>query len=282
MSENSLADAADASGTPAPDAVPPVDGANSTDTAALATPAVETPAATGDSAVPPTANVPAPRNRAEERIAELVAERNFYREKALAGLTPAAPKPAEPAPPKGPPTLAEYEYDTDQWAQAHAKWTSEEIARGVSAGVQRELGATRQATEAETLKANWETGCATFEKAHPDFRDVVFAQDLPITPVMVEVLSRSEIGPALAYKLGQNKAEATRISRLPQTLQAVALGRLEASLLQAPTPAAQAAKTVTRAPAPLTPIGAATPASKKLDDMPIDEYLANRPWAHNR
>jgi hypothetical protein len=284
MTEPSLPGAAHAPEVPAPEAVSPAEGANSTDASALAPPPAETVIANGAEAAPPAAVVPAQRNRAEERIAELVAERNLYRDKLLAAVPTAAPKPqAEPEQPKVPPTLADCEYDTDRWASEYHKWNEAELDRRAAAIVERKLGETQQRTEAEQLRDRWTNSVNDFKKNTPDFEDVVFRPGniLPITETMTQVIANSENPAALAYALCRNEAEVQRISRLPQTLQAAALGRIEATLWQAPKPAAKPATVVTRAPAPMTPITAASPASKKLEDMSIDEYKANRPWAYS-
>lgn len=283
MTDTTLPGAADAPEVTAPEAASPAEGANSTDATALATPPAETPPATGEPSAPPAESEPEHRKRASERIAELVSDRNHWRDVALKAARPAEAKaPAEPAAPKGPPRLEDFEYDTAAWAQAHNEWSESEIDRRAAAAVERKLGEKQRISEAETLKQNWFSSVAEFEKTHPDFRAVVFTDEYPVTETMTEVIARSEAPAALAYHLGQNRQEAVRISRLSPPLQAAALGRIEATLTQAPKPAAPAAKVIPRAPAPMSPIAAASPSSKKLEDMPIDEYMANRPWAQRR
>ena len=84
---------------------------------------------------------------------------------------------------------------------------------------------------------------------YDDYEQVAYNPRLPITETMAETIRASDIGPDLAYHLGQNPKEADRIARLPPLSQAKELGRLEAKLADAPP-----VKRVTSAPAPISPV----------------------------
>jgi hypothetical protein len=82
-----------------------------------------------------------------------------------------------------------------------------------------------------------------------DYEQVTRNPSLRITETMAETIRRSEIGPEVAYHLGQNPREADRISRLDPLSQAKEIGRLEAKLVDAPP-----VKKTTSAPAPINPV----------------------------
>ena len=286
MTDTTLpADANSAEALAVAQTVPPVEGENSTEATPPAPAAAETPPANGETTAPPQSSEP-PLSRAEARIKELVEERNFYRQKFVDAATP---KPADqvetPQLATAPPKLEDYDFDTTAWAQAHADWSEKRIEQRATEIVDKRLGDTQAKGEESRLQEVWAAKVSDFKKVKPDFDVVVQSMvddQVPITATMLEVLKHSPEGPAITHHLGTNRAELTRISKLPPTLQAAALGRLEATFASAPkTPAAPAAKPLTRAPAPPSPVGGNAPASKRLEDMPIDEYIANRPWAHS-
>jgi hypothetical protein len=84
---------------------------------------------------------------------------------------------------------------------------------------------------------------------YDDYEQVVYNPNLKITTTMAETIRRSEIGPEVAYHLGQNPREADRISRLDSLSQAKEIGKLEAKLVAAPP-----VKKTTSAPAPINPV----------------------------
>lgn len=75
-----------------------------------------------------------------------------------------------------------------------------------------------------------------FEKARPrmglysDFADVVYADDVNISPDMVMLMSSSDYAADIAYYLGTHKAESTAISKLPLLEAARAIDDIEARL----------------------------------------------------
>ena len=86
---------------------------------------------------------------------------------------------------------------------------------------------------------------------YDDFEQVAYNPNLPITDVMAETIQSSDVGPDVAYYLGANPKEASRISRLSPFLQAKEIGKLEAKLADN-----LPVKRTTNAPAPITPVTA--------------------------
>jgi len=85
---------------------------------------------------------------------------------------------------------------------------------------------------------------------HPDYNEVVTDQ-VEISAAMAEVLVASDLGAEVAYFLGSNPEEASRIAKLSPARAGAELAKIEASLDVQAVPATPTNKTVTsKAPAP--------------------------------
>ena len=97
--------------------------------------------------------------------------------------------------------------------------------------------AARQQTQSGQASPNADYQRQWFEKARPrmglysDFAEVVYADDVNITPDMVMLMSSSDYAADIAYYLGTHKAESTAISKLPLLDAARAIDDIEASLV---------------------------------------------------
>jgi hypothetical protein len=109
-----------------------------------------------------------------------------------------------------------------------------------------------------------------FSERAPDYHQVTGNPNLQISPVMADAIRISETGPQIAYYLGKNPSEASRIANLSPVEQLVAVGALSARV-SAPE------KRVSSAPAPVkTVTGATVKASPDLGDMSYAEYRKAR------
>lgn len=72
-----------------------------------------------------------------------------------------------------------------------------------------------------------------FAERVPDYRDVAYSKDIEYSRPMLEAVSTSESGPALAYYFGKNPREASRIAHLPPLDAAREIGRLEMKIQSA-------------------------------------------------
>lgn len=203
------------------------------------------------------------REAAEQRAADL--------ERRLQALERGEKPQGEPAPQQpqadGRPKLEDFDFDAEAHAEAVAEWKFHQLEQQREARKQAEQ---RQATLAERE--------AAFIAEHPDYREVAHAPHVPITREMAEVIVQADDPPAIAYYLGKNLAEAAEISRMSPLAQARAIGRIEMQLAAPKTPAAPPPPPtpVSKAPAPVTPLKASTPASKPLEEMSMAEYVAER------
>jgi hypothetical protein len=235
------------------------------------TPAIEeTQQAEGPDSPPADADEPK-RSRAEERIAELVAERaaakeagEYWRELAISLQN----QPAEPAKPDLKPTLEQFDHDPEKYALAVADWTVKQSAGVAKAQVAEAIKAQASENEQAALKASWDERSAKFMESNPDFQAVISNPAIPISKDMADVFMESDQGPAIAYHLGKNPDVAARISRMPPRKMTLAIGRLERDVAASkPKP--------TKAPTPPSPVGGQQP-SADIADMTIEEFMAKR------
>lgn len=128
--------------------------------------------------------------------------------------------------------------------------------------------ATREAEQARALA--WNERVQDFKVDNPDFEQVAFAA--PIGRETSLMVADMEDGPAVAYHLGKNPAEARRIEALPERQRAFALGKVAAQIT-APPP-----RRITSAPPPVDTAtgksgGGPAPDASKVD---MDEYARLR------
>lgn len=242
-----------------------------------------------------------PRNRAQERITELVDERNAvkeynkYLQSKLDELLRMQVSKSTPAPDASPktvsqpeaedvaPTLESVGFDPVELNKKQNEWIQKQVNKRVESAVkqievrQSEV-AIRQAFENKTVE---------FRKTALDF-DVVLANPaLPqLAPEAARVVIKSDNGPAIAYHLAKNPDLAVRISKMEPVSQAAAIGRLEEQLVRTsaevvdtkePSKVAKpVVAKVTKAPPPPKPVsGGISPVQKDGSMMSMDEWVAN-------
>jgi hypothetical protein len=110
----------------------------------------------------------------------------------------------------------------------------------------------RRATEADetaerAIAEAWVERVADFEAETPDFKEVAYKA--PISDKTSQLVAEMEDGPAIAYWLGKNPAEARRIDRLTDRAKLVEMGRISARI-SAPPP-----RRTTQAPEPVAAVG---------------------------
>jgi hypothetical protein len=125
---------------------------------------------------------------------------------------------------------------------------------------------------AEKLNDNGNEKYTDFDEVVASTGDLLRDKGLKFSQAMVGALFEAENSHDIAYFLGKNPDEATRIANLPAYAQAKEIGKLEAKLNAAPK------KQISKAPAPITPVstGKASNDSALTDDLPIDEWMARR------
>lgn len=206
---------------------------------------------------------------AAEALAALQAEHAALREKA----EKAAEKPTEAAeaPAVADPVVAEaprptrdqfddpesYDEALSEWAarqgelRAEAKLAAERAeAEAAEKAKAEEAQRTAQEAEITRINADWATRKAEAEARYPDFKAVTESESLTISPPVAHLIMTDTNGPEIAYFLGKNPDEATRIAQLPPMRQLYEIGLVAARLAK---PAGRA----TPRPRPLEPIDTA-------------------------
>jgi hypothetical protein len=210
----------------------------------------------------------APReSRAQRRIQQLVAEKNYW--KGRADATAGAPQ--GQAPTNTQPTREQYGSDAE-YIDALTDW---KLNNALPTVIQRVTEAqTRQAAE-----TRFGERVAEVSKKYADWDEVMEATDALMLPVThLEIIQQSEVAPEVVYALGKDPTLAQRIARMTPITAAREIGRIEASIAAQPKPGNGGAvsKPASGAPAPITPVpgGTAKP-EKSVDEMSMDEY---REW----
>ena len=186
----------------------------------------------------------------QKRIDELTANwRNEQREKEWLRqqyemLQQQVAQPKAPEQPKpvvdGRPKIEDFE-DVNEYVEKVTEWKLSQVEKAKSEAARMEAEQKAQ----QELRSKVNQRVDTARQKYADFDDVVLANpSLTITEFAVQALADMDKGMDVAYHLGKNPAEAARIASLPQSLQLVELGRIEAAL-------AYSTKKVTAAPAPV-------------------------------
>lgn len=189
------------------------------------------------------------------------------------------------------------DWKADQKATARAAEVEKKIDAKLTASEKRRE-ADAQAGSQQVVIAQHNARMDAARKAHPDFDSVLAAQaDILVHQAIGEVIPFSPVGAEVMYHLAKNPAvaetlvdlpislpmrdaimdsalapkmlsylaahpdECQRLSILPPKQALVAMGKLESRLDVAPTGPTSAAAPVTRAPAPIKPVGSSATAT---------------------
>jgi len=186
-------------------------------------------------------------------------------------------RPAEQPPPAAapqfdpevgqPPKQADFD-DYDKYLDAKleherkrlkSEWRREEAVRAMTQSRDQRLSSAREKIVSEGL-ANY-----------PDFEQVVMDDAVPITPVVMEILSESEKPTELAYYLGKNRNVAIQVSRSTPVQAARILARIEAELVKSGGQSPPSPR-IPGAPPPIRPVGPSNPVGKDPEKMNQREY----------
>lgn len=199
-----------------------------------------------------------------QRKLEKLAEENQRLTQQLQALTGGQSATAESAPK---PTADDFE-DYDAYYDALAAWHVKEQARAQAAELREHL--VRQEQDAQL--ASFKAASKAFHESTPDYLDVLkTVDDIQLPPAVQQMLLAVDNGPALMYELAKNRSQLETLAAMKPMAAALKIGSLSASLKQTKVPP------VSKAPAPIKPLGTSTPSiGKSLDDMTMAEYRAWR------
>jgi hypothetical protein len=197
--------------------------------------------------------------------------------------TPKIDAPVVVAPdPKDPEPDAAKFGDYVEWQKAWNRWDRRQETRQEKA----QAAAAEQHNAVKAKAESWQSRVSEAAAELADFAEVAQNPDLPVSQVMAEAITDSEIGPKILYHLGQNPEDAARIAKLSPVAQVREIGKIEAKLAvdtpeadeETPEPLVKKPLAVSKAPAPHRPLAgaAAVSASKQIDTMTQAEYRAYR------
>lgn len=156
----------------------------------------------------------------------------------------------------------------DAYEKALEGWVERQVTTKVRTETQAEQTRQQQERQRQSQLDTYKSREATFEADHPDYQEVVYSDDVQITPVMTQAILEAEDGPAIAYHLGQNPEVAERIAGLTPAQQVYEIGRISVKLA-APPPKPK--------PEPIRPLNARNAAGPKSpSEMTMEEYAAYR------
>ena len=244
-----------------PVAPPPAEGIPAQNVAEQA-PAVET------AEKPDTVESPEKRgqSRFERRLNKVY--RKFGEEKARADfLEKQLNELKTPKTPEGAPKLEQYD-DIEKYAEAKADWAKTQAIKDYEA----KQRTTTQQEQHKKLLTTWEEKAEAAGTKYDDFDEVV-GELQPNTP-FVMALMREENGADVAYFLGKNPKEASKLLGLEPIDQILAVGRLAAKIASEPT----VAKKPSKAPPPIEPVSgkAAVPTDDISPDDDMKTFIRKR------
>lgn len=179
------------------------------------------------------------RERAEARARAEFSERQLAEERAKNA----------PKAPEGKPTLEQYEYDPEKYAQASFEDGKSQATKEIETKQRTDAGN----RERQRLISGWEAKVEKVEDKYEDFPHE-FSRLVPDTPFFAAIMD-AENGAEIVYYLHKNPAEDQRLARLPPWSQGREIGKLEAKLLAEPVKP----KVPSKAPAPITPLTGTAP-----------------------
>jgi hypothetical protein len=190
-------------------------------------------------------------------------------------------KPDEPPPPPPPsdqnaPRKEDFD-DYDKFMEAKISHEVKKARTQWDVDVEKKSSETVHQQRMTGLQAKIQEGI----RKYPDFEEVAMAPEVPITPVIVDILAESEIAHDVAYYLGKNRAEAIRISHMTPIQAARAIAKIEVEIAKAGNPPPQNPNPpkITNAPPPITPVGSANPVAKDPEKMSPKEF---EDWLFNQ
>ena len=209
----------------------------------------------------------------QKRIDKLVTRQHELEAEVAALKTPKTETPAEEHAPE-----PEFFESQAEYIAALVKFETAKAKKDAIAELKAESIKDAEKKVGELRDSTWQERVQAAHKAHPELANLL-EQDLPVSPIVNDVLIESEIGGELLFYLASNPEELAELSKKGPIAAAKALGLIEDRLIKAAAdiPEVTAPK-VTQAKKPITPVlgGKGSGGEKSPDDMDLDEYRAWR------
>lgn len=144
-----------------------------------------------------------------------------------------------------------------EYTRALTKYEVAKAAKNAGEATKKQSEQEKQQSQAAERAETFVKRQSEFMKTTPDFEEVVGDADFDFPNVGMQYMVESEYGPQLAYHFAKNPKDADRLRTLSPGRVLAELGKLEAKFEKQPEPAkpaVAATPSVSRAPAPITPI----------------------------
>jgi len=161
-------------------------------------------------------------------------------------------------------TLEDFDYDVAAFTQ----YVREETERSIQAKTQEQQ---MTAEQQFVLQSHLERE-SKYSSEVEDYEQVAFNPNLPVSPLMADIIRRSDMGPQMLYHLGKNPEVSAKISSLPLQLQGVEMGRI-AEKISAPK-----APNITKTPPPPQTLEGKKAPRKIAPDHPDSDELSDAEW----
>lgn len=209
------------------------------------------------------------RNRFQERISDLVRQREEARKQAewfrteLEKLRQPDQKPAQA---EGKPVPASFNSYED-YLEALSDWKADQRISKFKSELQETESKKTEQQHAETVRSSFSSKVDAAREKYEDFDSVAFDESLPVTQFMTQAIVETDNGADILYHLGNNPKEAQRIASLSPIAQAREIGRLEMKLSQTPVK-----PKTSSAPAPINPVGKGSTTTSP-ENMSTEEWM---------
>lgn len=200
-------------------------------------------------------------DKLNKRVADKDREVEYWREQAMKGqATRQETKPTETkVEASGKPRAEDFERH-EEFVEALSDWKVDQKLKD------RDVKARQDSAKAEQskLERSFQEGCKKIRDTQDDYDEVIEdAQSVSVSPAVEALLLESENGPEIYYELAKDRKEFERICRLSPLAAAREIGKFETRFTKATESETKTEKKTTKAPAPVTPIGAKSGSVKK-------------------
>lgn len=155
----------------------------------------------------------------------------------------------------------EYEGETD-YREAREAWLVEKAEHNAIHRAKAEIAAEQKRQEQAKRQVETSQWAQKGVEKFPDFMETIASHANTIPPVMAQAVTEAENSHEIAYFLGKNPKEYSRIAALSPVKQAIEIGKIDTKIAQTPI------KTTSKAPAPIAPVkGGAPPVAKTLEQL---------------
>jgi hypothetical protein len=217
----------------------------------------------------------------EERIAQLTTERQQQ-----APSPPMPPVAFEDVPPGSLQDFYDQGKTYEDWNVATMRYVARQEALKESAAVRAAMEAQAQQAAFNADLSGYPDRVAAAKTKHADLDGVLSnASDIPVSPIMRDILVRHPSGVEMMYWLGTHPEQANQLHALTERYGPQARPLVESLLVETmrlrdggtSTNGASAVVHTSQAPAPITPVGGgSTTSSTPLDQAPLGEFIRRR------